>query len=175
MSRLCTFGLLVGALLLCSCSVEHTQRAQEGQPILRAIYQYAQDTGSYPTSLAVLAPKYLPVAPVEDWKRGWHYGPADSRGITNGFILSRWSTGYKTRVEYVDDGTTAGWRVNAEGDKIPLNLPSMKKASKRSLERTAAPPLRSRLGGNSGAPRALHRPSRRLSLSSVVSPLRTRT
>ena len=134
MSRVGTFGLFVAALVLCSCSVQHTQRAQEGQPILRAIYQYAEETGSYPTNLAVLAPKYLAVAPVEDWKRGWHYGPADSRGITNGFVLSRWSTGYKTRIEYIDDGTMAGWRVNAEGDKTPLNLPSMKSASIKKRE-----------------------------------------
>lgn len=34
--------------------------------------------------------------------------------------------------------------------------------------RTAAPPLRSKLGGNSAVPRALHRPCRRRSLSLVV-------
>ena len=127
-------GWSLAVVMLCSCSPQHAQQAQDGQPILRAIYQYAHETGSYPTNLAVLAPKYLAAAPVEDWKRGWDYGPADSRGITNGFRLSCWSTGYKTRVEYIDDGTTAGWRVNAEGQKSPLSLPSMKTSSNQTVE-----------------------------------------
>ena len=138
MTRISPFGIVGSLLLLCSCSGGHTERAQEGQPIIRAIYQYRQDVGSYPTNLAVLAPKYLASAPLEDWKSGWDYGPPDSSGFTNGFALSRWSTGYKTRVEYVDDGTMAGWRVNAEGDKTPLNLPSMKTSSNQTVQRTGA-------------------------------------
>jgi len=142
MTRLSPFGIL-GLLVLCSCSADHSGRAQDGQPIVRAIYSFREDTGNYPTNLSVLAPSYLAVAPVEDWKRGWSYGPADSSGFTDGFNLSRWSTGYKTRVEYVDDSISAGWRVNAEGKKTPLILPSMKASSNRAIERTISPPLKS--------------------------------
>jgi hypothetical protein len=39
----------------------------------------------------------------------------------------------------------------------------------KSFERPTAPLLRSALGGNSGVPRALHRPCRRRSLTLVVS------
>jgi len=120
--------LIICTLALVSCSVEHKRVAVEGQPIIRAVYQYKREMGNYPENLSTLAPKYLNAAPLEDWKRGWHYSPADSRGFTNGFMLSRFSVGYKTRVEYVDDGNTAGWRVNAEGDKTQLDLPSMKLA-----------------------------------------------
>jgi len=41
----------------------------------------------------------------------------------------------------------------------------MKTTANHALQRTAAPLLRSERGGNSDAPRALHLPSRRLSLS----------
>jgi hypothetical protein len=51
------------------------------------------------------------------------------RTLGKGFMLSCWSVGYKTRVEYVDDGAAAGWRVNAEGSKTAMNLPSMKPSS----------------------------------------------
>jgi hypothetical protein len=118
----CAFGLV-------SCSVEHKRIAEEGQPIIRAIYQYKRNTGNYPENLSALVPEYLKEAPFEDWKRGWKYSPADSRGFTSGFMLSRFSVGYKTRVEYIDDGTAVGWRVNAEGDKTPLDLPNMKQTT----------------------------------------------
>ena len=151
MSHITALGIGGGLLVLCSCSGGHTERAQEGQPIIRAIYQYRQDVGSYPTNLAVLAPKYLASAPLEDWKRGWDYSPPDSSGFTNGFVLSRWSTGYKTRVEYVDDSTMAGWRVNAEGDKTPLDLPSMKTSSNQQGGANGRQPLGSETNRTSAA------------------------
>jgi hypothetical protein len=100
--------------------------AEEGQPILQAIYRYKEATGIYPESLSVLAPNYLKESPLEDWRQGWHYSLGYTWGNTNSFILSRFSIGYKTRVEYIDDGIESGWRLNAEGDKRKLNLQTMK-------------------------------------------------
>ena len=124
--------VILFAVLLVSCanqSAEHMRRAATGQPILSAIYQFKQDTGAYPSNLSVLVPKYLKTAPVVDWMTGWDYGPADYQGLSNGFKLSRFSVGYKTRIEYIDDGSIAGWRVNAEGAKTPLHLPDPRKPS----------------------------------------------
>jgi hypothetical protein len=115
--------------VFCSCSPTHRHHAEAGQPIVKAIYQYQQDTGSYPTNLAMLSPKHLKVVPRKGWEAGWAYGPGDYQGLGKGFMLSCWSVGYKTRVEYVDDRAAAGWRVNAEGSKTAMNLPSMKPSS----------------------------------------------
>jgi hypothetical protein len=132
--------VILFAAFLVSCadqSAEHTRRAATGQPILSAIYQFKQDTGAYPTNLSVLVPKYLKTAPDVDWMGGWDYGPADYQGLSNGFKLSRFSVGYKTRIEYIDDGSAAGWRVNAEGTKTPLNLPDPRKPSNKPSEATS--------------------------------------
>ncbi|MEI6392587.1 MAG: hypothetical protein WCT12_15960 [Verrucomicrobiota bacterium] len=99
-SRLRTVLMVSGALLLLGvCGViglrlmfsrtrEFRAQARAGQPILRAIEAFRKQTGSYPASLADLAPKYLAVVPElpdESQSRftGWDY-----RTVTNGVAVS---------------------------------------------------------------------------------------
>jgi len=50
-------------LFLSACDLDRSRafrkKAQEGTPIVRAIEKFHKDTGSYPASIAELAPKYL--------------------------------------------------------------------------------------------------------------------
>jgi hypothetical protein len=59
-----SFLLLIGAMLfLPACDFDRSRafrkKVKEGTPIVRAIEQFHKDTGSYPASVAELAPKYL--------------------------------------------------------------------------------------------------------------------
>jgi hypothetical protein len=81
--------LLFCAVLICvSCSRkrEFLALAEKGQPIVKAIETYHQQTGYFPPSLADLSPKYLPQA-VEVPDRanhkyeGWDYTLATKGSI----------------------------------------------------------------------------------------------
>jgi len=117
---------IVLLLAFASCSRAHKGDAKSGQPILKAIYTCKNETGRCPGRLSDLYPKCLGSAPLEDWRRGWHYSSRHLEGNSNSFILSRFSIGYKTRVEYIEDGATSGLRVNEEGHKTQFDLPSVK-------------------------------------------------
>jgi hypothetical protein len=114
--------LLVGGVILLRALFSRTRefraKAESGQPIVRAIEQYKKDSGTYPASLADLAPKYLPVVPdLPDESKskfeGWDY-----RTETNGVLVSYSLRYYMGRggVEY----EPPTWSGNDEGHRTVL-------------------------------------------------------
>ena len=102
----------------CSRTGEFTAQAQAGQPIVRAIEQFRKQTGSYPTSLADLAPKYLPRIPdtpneSQQKLTGWEY-----LAVTNGAVVTYTLRYYMGRggIEY----EPPVWYGNDEGHRTVL-------------------------------------------------------
>jgi type II secretory pathway pseudopilin PulG len=91
------------------------KQAEAGQPIVRAIEAFQKQTGSYPTSLTDLAPKFLPSVPdIPDKTKGkfegWDYAME-----TNGTSVSYTLRYYMGRggVEY----RAPHWIGNNEGSR----------------------------------------------------------
>ncbi len=108
----CVLGFLVLHALF-DRTREFRAQAQAGQPIVRAIEDYHKQTGTYPPSLADLAPKYLAIAPdIPDQSQhkfiGWDY-----HIVTNGTAVSYSLMYYMGRggVEY----KPPNWIGNDEG------------------------------------------------------------
>ena len=102
---------LVGVMMFlsgCSRTGQFTAQAQAGQPIVRAVEEFQKRTGSYPASLAVLAPKHLLAVPA-----GWEY-----RMVTNGVTVTYTLRYYLGRggVEY----EPPVWYGNDEGHRTVL-------------------------------------------------------
>lgn len=81
----CGIGVL---RLMFSRTREFRAQAQLGQPIVRAVEDYKEETGSYPASLGDLAPTYLPAVPeVPDVSRckfgGWDYQMETNNGVAS--------------------------------------------------------------------------------------------
>jgi hypothetical protein len=94
---------------------EFRRQAEAGQPIVRAIEAYHKETGHYPSSLADLVPKDLPVTPdIPDEStrkdEGWDY-----RLINDGAVTSYSLRYYMGRggVEY----EAPNWFGNDEGNR----------------------------------------------------------
>src|SRR5215471_2550860 len=111
------FGILCFYLLV-TRAIEFRVQAHRGQPIVRAIEQFHKQTGSYPVSLAELAPKYLPTVPempdkVRHKFMGWDY-----HTTTNGIVISYTLSYYLGRatVEY----EPPVWFGNDEGHRTIL-------------------------------------------------------
>jgi hypothetical protein len=90
-------------------------QAQAGQPIVQAIEQFRIKTGSYPATLADLAPKYLPMVPdvpngSQQKLSGWDY-----QTVTNGAAVSYTLRYYMGRggIEY----EPPNWIGNDEGHR----------------------------------------------------------
>ena len=107
------FATAVSVALGCSRTSEFKAQAQAGQPIVRAINAYHEQTGSYPPSLVALVPKFLPTVPdMPDESKhkfsGWDYS-LDRNGTNVSFSL-RYYMG-KGGVEY----HPPNWIGNDEG------------------------------------------------------------
>jgi len=118
--RFLPFSLVAAMMCLSGCSRtgEFKAQAQAGQPIIRAIEEFRKQTGSYPASLADLAPKYLPTLPdTPDESQhkftGWEY-----RTVTNGVAVTFTLRYYMGRggIEY----EPPVWYGNDEGHKTVL-------------------------------------------------------
>jgi hypothetical protein len=108
----------LGLQLLLSRTWEFRVQAGRGQPIVQAIERFKKQTGSYPSALADLVPKYLENAPdISDLPnrkfRGWNY-----RVLTNGVTVSYSLKYYMGRggVEY----EPPVWLGNSEGRRTVL-------------------------------------------------------
>jgi hypothetical protein len=109
---------VAGLQLVLSRTREFRAQAQAGQPIVRAIEQFRKQTGSYPASLADLAPKYLPTVPdvlneSQQKFSGWDY-----QIVTNGTAVSFALRYYMGRggVEY----EPPNWIGNDEGHRTVI-------------------------------------------------------
>jgi hypothetical protein len=76
-------ALVLAVRILFDRTREFRAKAQEGQPIVRAIEKFKADTGEYPGSIPALVPRYLAEAPpIADMTNnlfdGWEY-----RVVTN--------------------------------------------------------------------------------------------
>jgi len=114
--------LLLGGVFYLHWCLDRTEdfraKAKSGQPIVRAIEQYKKDTGTYPSSLVDLAPKYLPAVPdMPDESlrkyRGWYY-QTETNGRSVTFRL-RYYMG-RGGVEY----EPPSWIGNDEGHREVL-------------------------------------------------------
>lgn len=108
----------VGFLSACGRTGEFRAQALAGQPIVRAIDKYRDQTGSYPTSLTNLVPNYLAEVPdiADEANRklpGWEY-----RTLTNGSVVSFSLRYYMGRggVEY----EAGKWIGNNEGRRTVI-------------------------------------------------------
>ncbi len=113
-------SLWLSARLFFDRTQEFRLQAKMGQPIIKAINQFKNDTGQLPSSLTNLYPKYLPRLPDLPDKQarklsGWEYFP-----VTNGpettFVL-RFYMG-RGGVEYMP----TNWFGNTEGQRKVLKL-----------------------------------------------------
>jgi hypothetical protein len=96
----------------------NTAQAMAGQPIVRAIEEFRKQTGSFPSSLTDLAPKYLPTVPDRPDESqhkfiGWEY-----RMVTNGVAVTYTLRYYMGRggIEY----EPPVWYGNDEGHRTVL-------------------------------------------------------
>jgi hypothetical protein len=82
------FVAVVVFLSACGRTGDFQAQARAGQPIVRAIEEYREQTGNYPASLTNLVPNYLSAVPgtadLSSYKlAGWIY-----RTVTNGSLVS---------------------------------------------------------------------------------------
>ena len=114
--------LLVGGFVSLRILLDRTRefraQAQLGKPIVRAIEQYKQDSGAYPSALSALVPTYLASIPeipdeAEGELEGWDY-----RTQTNGTAVTYSLSYYMGRggVEY----EAPVWVGNDEGRRKVL-------------------------------------------------------
>jgi hypothetical protein len=106
---------IVALRLLFSRTREFRAQARVGQPIVRAIQDFRKQTGSYPISLAELAPKYLPTVPDIQQDEHYKYGSWEYHVVTNGAVVSYSLRSYMGRggVEY----QPPNWIGNDEGSR----------------------------------------------------------
>jgi hypothetical protein len=109
---------VIGLRLMFSRTRAFRAQAEAGQPIVRAVEQFRKQTGTYPASLADLAPKYLPAVPDLPNESEHKFGGWDYRTVTNGMIVSYTLMYYMGRggVEY----QPPNWIGNDEGTKTIL-------------------------------------------------------
>lgn len=113
--------ILVGAMACvsaCSRTPEFLTQAQAGQPIVRAIEAYRAQTGTYPTSLTNLVPRFLAKTPdmpdrLNRKFSGWDYCPV-TNSLGSSYTL-RYYMG-KGGVEY----TPPNWVGNDEGTRTVI-------------------------------------------------------
>ena len=91
------------------------RQAEAGQPIVRAIEEFRRQTGSYPSSLDDLAPKFLPTVPDIPDKMKGKFGGWDYSMETNSATISYSLRYYMGRggVEY----RPPHWIGNNEGSR----------------------------------------------------------
>jgi hypothetical protein len=109
---------MVGLRLMFSRTREFRAQAQAGQPIVRALEQFHKQTGSYPTSLADLAPKYLPSVPDRPDESQNKFSGWDYQIVTNGMAVSyrlRYFMG-RGGIEY----EPPNWIGNDEGQRTVI-------------------------------------------------------
>lgn len=106
---------VAGLRLMLSRTREFRAQAQAGQPIVQAIDQFRKQTGSYPPSLAALAPKYLPTVPDVPNESQQKFSGWDYQTVTNGMAVSYTLRYYMGRggVEY----EPPNWIGNDEGHR----------------------------------------------------------
>jgi hypothetical protein len=111
------FGIF-GLYLLVTRAIEFRVQAHRGQPIIRAIEQFHKQTGTYPVSLADLAPKYLPTTPDVPDQTQYKFSGWDYFTTTNGVAFSYSLRYYMGRggVEY----QPPVWYGNDEGHRTVI-------------------------------------------------------
>jgi hypothetical protein len=92
--------------------------AQQGTPIVTAVYEFKNRCGLWPCSLYELVPDYLP----EEAGRGWHYEwkPSGWWHLTNYIDFPYWAVRYERRKD------EEGWQLTDGMDGIDLNVQQSK-------------------------------------------------
>ena len=107
--------------------------ALTGNIILTAIYSFHSTESQLPDSLEPLFPKYLDFKPNTDRVEGWMYDKWDVKDTVNApyiFKLSRYTSGYKTRIQYFHEKDRAYWIINSEGTRYTVSVNPPDEASK---------------------------------------------
>jgi len=109
---------LVALRLMFSRTREFRAQARVGQPIVRAVEDYRKQTGSYPTSLVELAPRYLATLPEIQQEGHYKRGSWEYHLVTNGAAVTYSLRAYMGRggVEY----QSPHWIGNDEGHRTIL-------------------------------------------------------
>ena len=112
---LLAFGGLAGVRWAFGRERQFREQAERGQPIVRAIEDFRKETGSYPASLADLAPKHLATVPEIPDRSQHKYTGWDYRTVTNGAAVSYSLRYYMGRggIEY----EPPHWIGNNEGSR----------------------------------------------------------
>lgn len=109
---------LVALRLMFSRTREFRAQARIGQPIVRAIEDFREQTGSYPNSLSELSPQYLATQPEIQQEGRYKRGSWEYHLVTNGTAVSYSLRAYMGRggVEY----QAPHWIGNDEGNRTIL-------------------------------------------------------